>query len=239
MPSRSIEVTSSSPAPSSTARTAQSIGVEPRRLPAALDDDLEPDGSVASTATPPGVDGDDHGLAAEPRRARGHQRRIGDRRACSGDLVRAGPQDVAHLVDAPDAAADRQRDERPPRRPLDDVEERADRPSGAAVMSRNTISSAPSRGVPLGELGGIALVDEVDEAGALDHAAVRDVEAGDDAARGASGRATARRRGRDAGTHVARAGAARRRPNVPGGTGSRAGGRGRTPRGTAGRAPSR
>ena len=37
-------------------------------------------------------------------------------------------------------------------------------------------------GVPLGELGRVALVDEVDEAGALDDAAVRDVEARDHAA---------------------------------------------------------
>ena len=49
-------------------------------------------------------------------------------------------------------------------------------------MSRKTSSSAPSRGVALGELGRIALVDEVDEPRALDDAAVRDVEAGDDAA---------------------------------------------------------
>ena len=56
------------------------------------------------------------------------------------------------------------------------------RPSGAAVMSRKTSSSAPSRGVALGELGRVALVDEVHEPGALDDPAVRDVEAGDDPA---------------------------------------------------------
>ena len=37
-------------------------------------------------------------------------------------------------------------------------------------------------GVALGELGRIALIDEIDEVGALDDAAVGDVEAGDDAA---------------------------------------------------------
>ena len=50
---------------------------------------------------------------------------IGDGRGVERDLVGPGAQDVAHLLDAADAAADGQRDERAAGRPLDDVEERA------------------------------------------------------------------------------------------------------------------
>ena len=141
----------------------------------------KPDGWVASTAVAPGVDGDHHGLAAEPRRARRHQRRIGDRARVQADLVRAGPQHVAHLVDAPDAAADRERDERPPRGALDDVEERGPALGRGGDVEEHELVGALA-GVALGELGRVALVDEVDEPRALDDAPVRDVEAGDHAA---------------------------------------------------------
>ena len=76
---------------------------------------------------------------------------------------------------------DGQRDERPARGPLDDVEQRA-----AALGRRGDVEEdelvGAFGGIALGELGRIALVDEVDEAGALDDPAVGDVEAGDDAA---------------------------------------------------------
>ena len=75
--------------------------------------------------SPPGVDRDDDRLAPERAGAARDERRVRDRRRVERDLVGAGAEDVAHLVDASHAAADGQRDERPPGRPLDDVEERA------------------------------------------------------------------------------------------------------------------
>ena len=127
------------------------------------------------------IDGDDDRLAAEPCRAAADQRRVGDGRRVERDLVGAGAQHVAHLVDGPDAAADGQRDERPPRRPLDDVEERAAALGRGGDVEEDELVGALGR-VALGELGRIALVDEVDEAGALDDPAVGDVEARDDPA---------------------------------------------------------
>ena len=174
VPSRSIEVTSSSPAPRSTARSAQATASRPGRLAAALDHDLpgarrrSPRASIATTT------------AWRPNRPaqRAIERRVGDGRGVQRDLVGAGPQDVAHLVDAPHAAADGERDERPARRPLDDVEERAAALRGGGDVEEDELVGALG-GVALGELGRVALVDEVDEAGALDDAAVGDVEAGD------------------------------------------------------------
>ena len=80
----------------------------------------------------------------------------------------------------PDAAADGERDERPARRPLDDLEERAAALGRGRDVEEDELVGAFGR-VALGELGRIALVDEVDEAGALDDAAVGDVEARDHA----------------------------------------------------------
>ena len=73
VPSRSIEVTSSSPAPSSTARTRPVDRVEADRLAAALDHDLEPgrDSRGVRRRDPARVDRHDDGLRPEPRRARG------------------------------------------------------------------------------------------------------------------------------------------------------------------------
>ena len=107
VPSRSIEVTSSSPAPSCDRAFGPADRVEAGRLPAALDDDL-PGGGPIGAGGRARIDGHDHGLAPEPRRAAGDERRIGDGRGVQRDLVGAGPQHVAHLLDAPHAAADRQ-----------------------------------------------------------------------------------------------------------------------------------
>ena len=210
VPSRSIEVTSSSPAPRSTARSAQATASSPvASRPPLTTTSQRVLGTVA-----PRVDGDDDGLAAEPARAARDQHRVGDGRGVERDLVGAGPQDVAHLVDGPHAAADGQRDERPARRPLDDVEERAAPLGGGGDVEEDELVGALGR-VALGELGRIALVDEVDEAGALDHAPVGDVEARDHAAAEHQAARDERRRSWPAG-------AGRRRRCVPGGTGRRA-----------------
>ena len=221
VPSRSIEVTSSSPAPSSTARCAHATASRPvgSRPPLTTTSQVRRPGPGA---TAPGVDGDDDRLAPEPGGAAADQRRVGDRRRVERDLVGAGAQDVAHLDDAPDAAADGQRDERAARRPLDDVEERAAPLGRRRDVEEDELVGALVR-VAFGELGRVALVDEVDEARALDDPAVGDVEARDDAPPE-----------HQAGPHEvdevgqqAQAVAAR---SVPGGTGRRASNRARRPR---------
>ena len=181
VPSRSIEVTSSSPAPRSTARSAQADGVETGRLAAALDHDL-PGRRPVRIGWHDGarVDRDHDRLPAEPAGAAADERRVGDGRGVERDLVGARAEDVAHLDDGPHAAADGQRDERPPGRPLDDVEERAAPLGRRGDVEEDELVGALG-GVALGELGRIALVDEVDEPGALDDPAVGDVEARDDA----------------------------------------------------------
>ena len=176
VPSRSIEVTSSSPAPRSTTRSAQAMASRPVGFAAALDDDL-PRGS-GGPARRARIDGDHDRLPSEAAGAAADQRRVGDGRGVERDLVGAGSEDVAHLVDAPDAAAHGQRDERPTRGPLDDVEERATALGRGRDVEEDELIGAFGR-VALGELGGIALIDEVDEAGALHDAAVGDVEARD------------------------------------------------------------
>ena len=61
------------------------------------------------------------------------------------------------------------------------------RPDDDAVTSRNVSSSAPSRVVGRGQFDGIACVAQVLEVDALDHPAVVDVQARDDADREVSG----------------------------------------------------
>ena len=127
---------------------------------------------------PARIDGDDHGLAPEAAGAARDERRIRDRRGVERDLVRPGPEDVAHLGHAPDAAADGQRDERPTRGALDDVEERAASFGCGRDVEEDQLVGALGR-VALGQLGRVALVDEVDEARPLHDATVRDVQARD------------------------------------------------------------
>ena len=118
-----------------------------------------------------------------PKRAaqRLDQRRVGDGRGVERDLVGAGPQHVAHLLDRADPATDRERDERPARGPFHDVQERA-----ASFRSRRDVEEdelvRPFARVAFCELRRVALVHEIDEAGALDDPAVGDVQTRDDAA---------------------------------------------------------
>src|SRR4029079_12654487 len=152
-------------------------GVESGRLAAALHDDLP--GRPASVERP-GVDRDDHGLAAKAPGAGADQLRVGDCGGVQRDLVGAGSDHVSTLVDTSRAAADRERDERPACGPLDDLEQRAPTLRRGRDVEEDELICAFAR-VALRELRRIALVHEVDEPGALHDAAVRDVEAGDDA----------------------------------------------------------
>ena len=131
------------------------------------------------------------------------KRWIGDGRRVERDLVGPRPEHVAHLVHGTDPTAHRERDERASRGPLDDVEEgSAALGSGRDVEEDDLVGAF--EGVALGELGRIALVDEVDEARALDDAAVGHVEARDHAA-------AEHQAARTRSTKLA----SRRRPSVP------------------------
>ena len=157
-------------------------GVEPGRLAAALDHDLPGRWPVriggttarASIATT---------TAWRPNRPAQRLMSVGSATAAVLSETLSAPARRTSRISAtrPHAAADGQRDERPPGRPLDDVEQRAAALGRGGDVEEDELVGA-LRGVALGELGRIALVDEVDEAGALDDAAVGDVEAGDDAA---------------------------------------------------------
>lgn len=63
-----------------------------------------------TAALPLSVDRHHHALAAEPPSGFGDQPRIFDRCRVEGDLVRPGGEDLTDLLDALDAAADRERD---------------------------------------------------------------------------------------------------------------------------------
>ncbi len=156
-------------------------GVDPGDIPATPDEHLPP-GRVAEVRRGPasGVDGDDHGLTAEPPGAARDEAFVGDGGRVERDLVRPGPQDGTHVVRAADAAPDGKRDERPSRRPFDDVQERATLLGRGADVEEDQLVGALGR-VSGGELRWISLVDEVHEPGALDDPPAGDVEAGDDA----------------------------------------------------------
>ena len=112
--------------------------------------------------------------AARTRLAILHRRRI-DR-----DLVGAGFEQSAHVVDAAHAAADGQRHEAALGRAGDHVEDRA-----ALLVAGGDVEEAELVGARLVVSGGgldrIAGVAQIDEVDALDDAAVFDVEAGYDA----------------------------------------------------------
>ena len=96
------------------------------------------------------------------------------------DLVGPGEQELANVLDRPDAAADRQRHETGLGRAAHDVEEDA-----AVFVARGNVEKAQfvGAGLVIGDrarhrIAGVAQVDEID---ALDDAAVLDVETGDEA----------------------------------------------------------
>ena len=101
VPSRSIDVTRSSPAPRSTARSAQATASRPVGSRPPRDDDL-PGRRPVRIGRHDGarVDRDDDGLAAEPAGAPADERRVGDGRGVERDLVGARAEHVAHRHDA-------------------------------------------------------------------------------------------------------------------------------------------
>src|SRR6185503_15794351 len=97
-------------------------------------------------------------------------------------LVGSGPEERAHVVERPDAAADGERHEDAIGGARDDIQDdRALLVRGGDVEERQLVGAL--RVVALRDLDRIAGVAELDEAHALDDAPALHVEAGDDAAR--------------------------------------------------------
>ena len=129
---------------------------------------------------PLGVDRDDDRLGAELLRGLGDDAPVAHRGGVDRHLVGAGEHQRAHVVDRAHAAADRHRHEAVLGGARHHVEQ-----DGALLVARRDVEEAElvgaGRVVGARRLDRIAGVGEVDEAHALDDAAVLDVEAGDDA----------------------------------------------------------
>ena len=128
-----------------------------------------------------GVNGGDDALAAELGGAVGHQLGGIDGGGVDGYLVGAGVEHTAHVGDGADAAAHGEGDENL----LGDGAHHGHH-SVAGVAAGGDVQEYQLVGAFLviagGQFGGVAGVAEVDEAGAFDHAAGVNIEAGDDAA---------------------------------------------------------
>ena len=153
--------------------------VDSGRLAAAMGEDLQPLPLAVQPDTLR-VDGDDDALRAELLRRLPHQIAIGDDGRVDRDLVRAGFQQLAHVLDAAHAAADRQRHEAALRGALHHVE------NGAAVLvTGGDIEEAElvRAGLVIGcrRLDRIARILQVEETYALDDAAFLHIEARYDA----------------------------------------------------------
>ena len=168
MPSASIDVTSSSPAPRSTASRAQSTASRPRGVFPACVTTSPARASIAQTT------------ACEPNSSASAVRIDGSSNAARLTATLSAParSSDACVVEARDAAADRERDRQLGRGALDQLE---DRP--AALERRGDVEEDELVGAELRvarrELDRLAHLPQVDEVDALDDAAAGDVEAGD------------------------------------------------------------
>ena len=126
------------------------------------------------------VDRADDRLRAELVGERGEQPGLVDGRLVDRDLVGAGAEKAARVLEPGDAAADRKRDLELGGGPLDQLEHRA-----AALDRRGDVEEDELVGAELGvarrELDRVADLAQPFEADALDHPAAGDVEAGDHA----------------------------------------------------------
>jgi hypothetical protein len=117
---------------------------------------------------------------AVARRRLGKEIGVLDAGRIDADLVGAGIEKRADIVDGIDAAAHGQRNEHLGGDRLDHViEESAVFDAGADIEERKLVG--PLLVIAARDLDRVAGIAQVDEIDALDHAAVRDVEAGDDA----------------------------------------------------------
>ena len=156
-------------------------GVDAGRLPPAVGEDFPRSAALASGIAPLArVDGDDDRLGAELLRCGGDDAAVVHRRGVDRNLVGPGKHQRAHVLDAAHAAADGDRHEADLRRARDDVEDRA-----AVFVAGRDVEEAKLVGsggvIGARRLDRVAGIGEVEEADPLHHAAVLDVEAGDDA----------------------------------------------------------
>src|SRR3954452_1465149 len=126
------------------------------------------------------VDRADDGLRAELVGQPGQELRVLDRRAVDRDLVRAGPQEGARVLERRDPAADGERDLQLLGGVLDQLHDRVVTEDGGGDVEEDELVRAEV-GVARRELDGIAHVAQVLELDALDDPARGDVEAGDQA----------------------------------------------------------
>ena len=129
-----------------------------------------------------GIDRDDDALAAEGFGACVDQPRIFHCGGVDANLVRAGEQHFAHVIDRADAAADRERDETMFGGAAHDIDHRAALVGRGGDVEKDQLVRL-LRVVSHRAFDRIAGVDEVDKIHALDHAAISDIEAGDDSFR--------------------------------------------------------
>ena len=141
VPSRSMLVSRISPAPSSRHALAPGHGVDARRPAPAVGEHL-PARRRRRAGLAARVDRDDDRLGAERVGGAAHQLGIGDRGGVDADLVGAGQQQLAHVLDRAHAAADGERQEHRSA-VARTTSSMVARPSDEAEMSRKQISSAP------------------------------------------------------------------------------------------------
>ncbi len=127
-----------------------------------------------------GVDGDDHCLRSEALGDAGDQRRIGDRGGVDGDLVGAGVEDRAGIVERTNSSAHRERHEELARGAANCLDQRlALLMRGGDVEQDNFVGAVG--GVQGSQFGGIACIADVHELHAFDDASGVAVETGNDA----------------------------------------------------------
>ena len=126
------------------------------------------------------VDRADDGLGAELVGEPGEDRRVVEGGAVDGDLVGPGPQERPGILEAGDAAADRERDRQFGGGALDQLENRPAPLQRGGDVEEHELVGAELR-VARRELDRLAHLAQVDEVDALDDPPAGDVEAGDHA----------------------------------------------------------
>ena len=179
VPSRSIEVSRISPAPSDTTSCANATASRPVGLrPPCVK--ISQRGGSPSLGNAARVDRDDDALVAEFFRRARDEGTVGHGRCVDRHLVGAGEQQRADILDGAHAAADGDRHEALLGGAAHDIED-----GGAVLVARGDVEEAelvgPGRVIGLRRLDRIAGVDQVDELHALDDAPVLHVEAGNEA----------------------------------------------------------
>ncbi len=153
--------------------------IEAGRVPSAVREHL-PAGRFLGAGHLLGVDGNDDALRAELLGPLAHERPPLHGRRVDRHLVGARLQKAANVFHRTHAAPYRERHEAAFSRPLHDVED-----GFPVLVARRDVEEAEFVGtrrvIGAGRLDRIAGIDQVDKVDALDHAAIGDVETGDDA----------------------------------------------------------